>query len=129
MGVSQLPDVDFPVVSVSITWEGAAPEVVETEVTDAIEDAIMSVEGVREVSSVSLQGNSCVTVEFELSRDIDVALQEIQTSIAQAQRHLPRDIDPPVIRKSNPEDQPIMWVSSFRRSAGAVSSWNTCRTS
>jgi HAE1 family hydrophobic/amphiphilic exporter-1 len=111
MGVSQLPDVDFPVVSVAVTWEGAAPEVMETEVTDVIEDAVMSVEGIKEVTSQSQQGYAQITLEFDLSRDIDVALQEVQTKIAQSQRNLPRDIDPPIVTKTNPEDQPIMWVA------------------
>ncbi len=111
LGVSQLPDVDFPVVSVSVTWEGAAPEVIETEVTDIIEDAVMSVEGVKEVSSVSRQGQASITIELDLKRDIDSALQDVQTKIAQAQRNLPQDIDPPVVTKTNPEDQPILWVA------------------
>jgi len=111
MGVSQLPDVDFPVVSVAVTWEGAAPEVMETEVTDVIEDAVMSVEGIKDITSQSQQGYAQLTLEFELDRDIDVALQEVQTKIAQAQRNLPRDIDPPIVTKTNPEDQPIMWVA------------------
>ncbi|MBK7687576.1 MAG: efflux RND transporter permease subunit [Elusimicrobia bacterium] len=111
MGVSQLPDVDFPVLSVSIDWEGAAPEVIETEITDVIEDAVMSVQGIQEVSSTSRQGSARVTLEFELSKDIDVALQEVQSKLAQAQRLLPRDADPAVVSKSNPEDQPIMWLA------------------
>jgi hydrophobe/amphiphile efflux-1 (HAE1) family protein len=111
MGVSQLPDVDFPVLTVNVTWEGAAPEVVETEVTDALEDAVMSVQGIKEVSSVSRQGSAQVTIEFELNKDIDVALQDVQSKIAQAQRSLPKEIDPPVISKSNPEDQPILWLA------------------
>lgn len=90
MGISQLPDVDYPVVSVRVEWEGAAPEVVETEVTDVIEDAVMSVEGIKEVSSSSRQGQSSINIEFQLNRDIDVALQEVQTKIAQAQRNLDR---------------------------------------
>ncbi len=111
LGVSQMPDVDFPVVTVSITWEGAAPEIMETEVTDFIEDAVMSVEGIKEVTSVSSQGQSQISIEFNLSRNIDIALQEVQTKIAQAQRNLPKEIDPPVVTKTNPEDQPIMWVA------------------
>ncbi|MBI3292523.1 MAG: efflux RND transporter permease subunit [Elusimicrobia bacterium] len=111
MGISQLPDVDFPVVTVSVSWEGAAPEVMETEVTDLIEDAVMGVEGIREVSSTSRQGGATVSVEFELSRNIDVALREVQTKIAQAQRNLPKDMDPPIVTKTNPEDQPIMWIA------------------
>ncbi len=111
MGVSQLPDIDYPVISIRVTWEGASPEVIETEVTDVIEDSVMSVEGVKEVSSSSRQGQSSINIEFHLDRDIDVALQEVQTKLAQAQRNLPPEIDPPVISKSNPEDQPIMWVA------------------
>ena len=99
LGVSQLPDVDFPVVTVSITWEGAAPEVMETDVTDIVENAIMSVEGVKEVTSQSMQGLTQIAIEFNLNRNIDVALQEVQTKIAQAQKGLPRDIDPPIVTK------------------------------
>jgi len=111
LGVSQLPDVDFPVVTVSVTWEGAAPEVMETEVTDVIEDAVMSVEGIKEVTSNSQQGQASITIELNLNRDIDAALQDVQTKIAQAQLNLPRDIDPPIVTKTNPEDQPIMWLA------------------
>lgn len=111
LGVSQLPDVDFPVVSVAMTWEGAAPEVMETEVTDIVESAVMSVEGIKEVTSVSSQGSAQVTIEFNLNRNIDAALQEVQTKLAQAQKNLPLNIDPPVVTKTNPEDQPIMWLA------------------
>jgi hydrophobe/amphiphile efflux-1 (HAE1) family protein len=111
MGISQLPDVDFPIISVSLTLEGAAPEVMETEVTDVVEDVLMGVEGVRDISSSSRQGQSTINVEFELNRDVDVALQDIQTKISQAQRNLPAEMDPPVITKSNPEDQPIMYAA------------------
>ncbi|MFA5139221.1 MAG: efflux RND transporter permease subunit [Elusimicrobiota bacterium] len=111
MGVSLMPDVDFPVLSVSLTWEGAAPEIMETEVVDRVEDALTSVEGVREISSNSRQGSASVTVEFELNRDIDVAMQEVQAKLAEVQRRLPRDMDPPTVSKSNPEDQPIVWLT------------------
>ena len=110
MGVSQMPDVDFPVVSVSVTWEGAAPEVMETDVVDVIEESVMTVQGIRDVSSSIRQGQATVTIEFELGRDIDVAVQEVQTKIAQAQRLLPREMDPPIVTKVNPEDNPIMWI-------------------
>jgi len=110
MGVSQMPDVDFPVVSVNLAWEGAAPEVMETDVVDPVEQAVMAVQGIRDVSSSTRQGQATVTIEFELNRDIDAALQEVQTKIAQAQRLLPRELDPPVVTKVNPEDNPIMWI-------------------
>jgi multidrug efflux pump len=111
MGVSQMPDVDFPVVSVAVTWEGAAPEIMEAEVVDVIEDAVTSVQGVREITSSARQGQASISVELELDRDVDVALQEIQSKIAQAQQRLPDGMDPPVVTKSNPEDQPIMWLA------------------
>ena len=110
MGVSQMPDVDFPVISVNLTWEGAAPEVMETDVVDIVEDAITSIQGIRDISSSIRQGSATITIEFELERDIDAALQEVQTKIAQAQLRLPREIDPPVVTKVNPQDQPIMWL-------------------
>lgn len=111
MGISQLPDVDFPVVNISVTLEGAAPEVMETTVVDAIEDSLSTVEGVRNINSVSKTGIANITVEFELDRNIDVALQEVQTKVAQAQRNLPPNVDPPIISKTNPDDQPIMWLA------------------
>ncbi|KPK49956.1 MAG: hypothetical protein AMS22_12895 [Thiotrichales bacterium SG8_50] len=111
MGVSQLPDVDFPVVTVKVEYPGAAPEVIETNVVDIIEDAVMTVEGVRSVSSTSRYASSTISVEFELSRNIADALQEVQNKVAAAQRYLPTDIEPPVISKTNPEDQPILWMS------------------
>ena len=95
MGVSYLPDVDFPVIMVTVTLEGAAPEVMETEVSDVIEDVVMGVEGIKEVSSTSSLGRSLITIEFELGRDLDAALQEVQTKIAEVQRNLPRGVDPP----------------------------------
>lgn len=111
MGVSQMPDVDFPVLNISLTLEGAAPEVMESTVVDFVEDAVMSVEGLKSINSKSKTGSANVTLEFDLSKDIDVALQEVQTKVAQAQRLLPTDLQPPVITKSNPEDQPIIWLA------------------
>lgn len=111
MGLSQLPDVDFPILNVSLTLQGAAPEIMETAVVDPIEDSLMSIAGIRSISSNSKTGSSNVTVEFDLNKDIDVALQEVQSKVAQAQKRLPKDIDPPTISKTNPEDQPIMWLA------------------
>ncbi len=111
MGISQLPDVDFPVLTIRITWAGASPQTLETAVVDVLEDAVMSVEGIRNISSTSQEGVSTITIEFELNRDINTALQEVQTKILQAQRNLPNDIDPPIVTKSNPEDQPIMFTA------------------
>jgi len=111
LGVSQLPDVDFPVVSISLTWEGAAPEVMETDVVDIVEDSVMGIQSVRDVSSSIRQGTATVTVEFELDRNIDVAVQDVQAKIDQAQKRLPNDMDPATITKVNPEDNPIVMLT------------------
>ncbi len=111
IGVSQMPDVDFPTVSVNVTWEGAAPEVVENDVVQVLEDSLAQVEGVTSLVSTARQGSAQITVELDISRDVDLALQDVQTKIAQVARRLPRDIDPPVVSKTNPEDQPIMWIA------------------
>lgn len=111
IGISQMPDVDFPTISVGVSWEGAAPEVIEHDVIEPLEEAVMQVEGVKSVQSSSRQGSGNITIELDLRRDVDLALQDVQTRVAQTQRRLPRDIDPPTVSKSNPEDQPIMWVA------------------
>jgi len=100
MGVSQLPDVDSPVISVNLSWEGAAPEVMEADVVDVVEDAVMSIQGVRDISSSIKLGSATVTIEFELDRNIDVAFQDVQTKLNQAQRSLPESMDPPIINKT-----------------------------
>ncbi len=111
LGVSEYPEVDFPVVSVNITLEGASPEIMETNVADVLEDALSAIAGVQEISSTSKQGRCEVTVEFALERDIDSAFQDVQAKVAQSQRNLPRDIDPPVITKTSPQERPILWIS------------------
>lgn len=111
MGVSQLPDVDFPTVNVSVTLDGAAPEVMETQVVDIIESALMTVEGITSINSSSKTGSASITVEFDLDRDINVALQDVQAKVSGAQRLLPDDVDPPTISKTNPDDQPILWLA------------------
>ncbi|MEK2644572.1 efflux RND transporter permease subunit [Bdellovibrio sp. BCCA] len=111
MGVSQMPDVDFPTVNVSVTLQGAAPEVMETQVVDPIESSLMSVEGIQSIKSSSKTGSATITVEFDLDRNIDVALQDVQAKVAAAQRLLPDDVDAPTLSKTNPDDQPIIWLA------------------
>ena len=116
IGISQFPDVDFPTISVNISWPGAAPEVVENDIVEALEEALVQVEGLKTISSSARMGGASITLEMELSRNVDLALQDVQAKVSQATRSLPRDVDPPTISKSNPEDQPIMMISL----AGAV---------
>jgi HAE1 family hydrophobic/amphiphilic exporter-1 len=113
MGISQLPDVDFPIVSINVTWPGASPDVMESAVADIIEDAVMSIDGIELLTSNSQQGQTQITIQFSLERDIASALLEVQTKLTQAQKNLPQTIDPPVITKTNPSDQPIMWIALY----------------
>lgn len=108
MGVSQMPDVDFPVLNVSVRYEGASPEVVEAEIIDPIEQTLLSIEGIKEMRSNARQGSASVNLDFDIDRDVDVALQEVQSALSQLR--LPTDVDPPVISKRNPEEQPIMFL-------------------
>ncbi|MBI3602323.1 MAG: efflux RND transporter permease subunit [Candidatus Omnitrophica bacterium] len=119
MGVSQLPDVEFPTVAVNVTWQGAAPEVMESNVVDVIEQAVMSVQGIRDVTSSVSNGSATITIELELGHNPDVAVQEVQAKLSQAQRLLPKDIDPPIITKVNPAQQPIIWLTLHGKDAKA----------
>ena len=111
LGIARLPDIDFPVANISVGWPGASPEIIENEVVDIIESALSGVEGLKSINSNTKRGEANITVEFELNRDINIGVQEVQAKLGQAQRRLPKDIDPPIVTKSNPEDRPIMWVS------------------
>ncbi|WP_415062872.1 efflux RND transporter permease subunit [Bdellovibrio sp.] len=111
MGISQLPDVDFPVVSVSVTYEGAAPEVVESELIDPIEERLLAIEGIKEMRSSARQGSGSVTLEFDINRNVDVVLQEVQTALSQMR--MPPGVDPAIVRKQNPEEDPIIIISVY----------------
>ncbi len=108
LGISQMPDVDFPVISVSVTYEGASPEVVEAELIDPMEQNLLSVEGIEEMRSSVQLGKGSITLTFNISKNIDVALQEVQTALSSVR--YPLVVDPPVIRKNNPEESPIMFI-------------------
>src|SRR5271167_2353572 len=82
MGISQLPDVDFPVVTITVTWAGASPDVMETAVADIIESAVMSVDAIQLVQSTSQAGQTQITILFNLNQDINVALQQVQTKVS-----------------------------------------------
>ena len=84
IGISQFPDVDFPTISVNVSWPGAAPEVVENDIVETLEEALVQVEGIKTISSSSRQGGASVTVEMELSRNVDLALQDVQAKVSQA---------------------------------------------
>src|SRR5262249_10529813 len=111
LGISQFPEIDFPVVNITTYREAALPETMDSDVTDIIEDAVSGVEGIDYISSQSTQGVSVVTVFFHLHRDIDVAMQDVQNAVAAAANRLPTDIDPPIISKVNFNKFPVMWLA------------------
>jgi hydrophobe/amphiphile efflux-1 (HAE1) family protein len=111
IGVSQMPDVDSPNVTVMLSWPGAAPEEVEHGVIDPLEQALAQVEGVQRIEASASVGRARLTAVFPVGRDIDLALQDVQAKVAQAQRQLPKDVDQPTISKSNPDDQPLLVVA------------------
>ena len=110
IGISQYPDVDYPNVSVSVQWPGASPPAVERQIVEPIEQAISQVEGVQSISSQARAGSARITATFDMSRDVDLALQDIQARVAQAQRQLPKDVPAATVSKSNPDDTPILTV-------------------
>jgi multidrug efflux pump subunit AcrB len=111
LGISQFPELDFPVVSITTYLDAAAPETTDVDVTDIIEDAVAGVEGIDYVQSQSSQGVSVTTVFFHLHRDVDVAMQDVQNAVAAAANRLPNDIDPPIISKVNFNKFPVLWLS------------------
>ncbi len=111
LGVDLFPKVDFPTVSVITRQTGAAPEEVETEITDKIERAVNTIAGIDELRSVSTEGVSLVFIQFRLDKDVDTARQEVQAKISQILPELPQDIDPPVVDKLDPDAAPVLYVA------------------
>lgn len=111
IGVDLYPKVDFPLVSITTGLAGASPEVMDVDVTDKIEEAISSINGVKTINSLSLEGISSVIVEFELERDIDLAVQDVREQISAIRSQLPNDIIEPVIQKVNIDSTPVMWLA------------------
>jgi HAE1 family hydrophobic/amphiphilic exporter-1 len=111
LGVDRFPKIDIPTVSVSTTNVGAAPAEVETEITDVIEGAVNTATGIDELRSSSSTGRSQVTISFDLSKDPDVATQEVRDKVNTVQNRLPETADPPVVQKSDPDAQPILLYS------------------
>jgi len=111
MGVSQLPDVDFPVISISVSYDGAAPQVIETEILEPLEERLLAIEGIKEMKSSARAGQGSITLDFSLDRNVDVVLQEVQTALGRWQP--PQGVDAPTIRKQNPEEDPILILSVY----------------
>ena len=111
LGVDRFPSVDLPTVSVRTALPGASTEEVETQVSQPIEEAVNTVEGIQELRSVSSAGSSFVIVTFDLERDIDTAAQDIRDRVSAVARQLPEDVLPPVIAKFNNDNSPVLTVA------------------
>lgn len=110
IGVSQMPDVDSPNVTVSLSWPGAAPEEVEHGIIEPLEESLAQVEGMQRIEAQAKLGSARLTAIFDLGRNIDLALQDVQAKVAQTQRSLPKDVQQPTVSKSNPDDAPLLTV-------------------
>jgi len=111
LGVDRFPKMDLPQVSVFTTYRGAAPEEIESEITQILEDAVATVAGIDELRSISYEGQSLVMVTFNVNRDIDAALQDVRDAVGAALNRLPVDTDPPVIRKRDTESSPVVTLA------------------
>ncbi|MDP2469753.1 MAG: efflux RND transporter permease subunit [Candidatus Palauibacterales bacterium] len=111
LSVRELPDVDPPIVSVSVFLRGANPRVMETTVTDILEEELSTLPGVRTLTSTSGEQNSNITIEFTLDRDLELAAQDVRDKVARVRGRLPQDILEPVVAKQEADAQPFMWMA------------------
>ena len=109
----ELPDVDAPVVSVTTIFPGAAPEVVESSVTEPLEDELIGIEGIKHLTSMSREQVSSITIEFELARDPDLAAADVRDRVARARNRLPAEIDEPIVAKQDADARPVVWLALF----------------
>ena len=111
LGVREYPSVDNPIISVDCSYPGANADVIENQITEPLEQNINGIPGIRSLSSVSSQGSSRITVEFELSVDLETAANDVRDKVSRAQRFLPRDCDPPTVSKADADAMPILQIA------------------
>ncbi len=111
LGVREYPSVDNPIISVTCSYAGANADVIENQITEPLEQNINGIPGIRSLSSVSQQGQCRITVEFELSVDLETAANDVRDKVSRAQRYLPRDCDPPTVSKADADAMPILMVA------------------
>ena len=121
LGVDRLPSVDMPTVNVRTSLPGASPEEVETEISQPLEEAINTIEGIEELRSISGQGQSILLVTFALSRDIDAAAQDVRDRVAAAIRRLPDDAEAPIISKFDNDTSPVLTLALSSDEAAGLS--------
>ncbi len=111
LGVREYPSVDNPIISVSCSYSGANADVIENQITEPLEQNINGIPGIRSLTSVSSQGQSRITVEFEMSVDLETAANDVRDKVSRAQRWLPDDCDPPTVSKADADATPILMVA------------------
>ncbi len=111
LGVREYPSVDNPIISVTCSYAGANADVIENQITEPLEQNINGIPGIRSLTSISQQGSSRITVEFELSVDLETAANDVRDKVSRAQRYLPRDCDPPTVSKADADAMPILMVA------------------
>jgi len=111
IGVDLFPKIDFPIVTITTTLKGASPDVMDVDVTDRIEGAVNTINGVKTITSTSYESMSRTTIEFVLERDIDQAVQDVREKVSGIRNKLPQDIEEPRIAKVDPDAQPILFLN------------------
>ena len=111
LGVREYPSVDNPIISVTCSYAGANADVIENQITEPLEQNINGISGIRSLSSVSQQGQCRITIEFELSVDLETAANDVRDKVSRAQRYLPDDCDPPTVSKADADAIPILMVA------------------
>jgi len=109
--IREYPNVDNPIITVSVSYPGANAEVIENQITEPLEQNINGIPGIRSLTSRSSQGSCRITVEFELSVDLETAANDVRDKVSRAQRYLPRDVDPPTVSKADADAVPIMQIT------------------
>src|SRR5512141_1570226 len=108
--VREYPDIDPPIVSITTFYRGASPSVIETEITDVLEEQLSTIEGVKTLSSSSQEQGSVITIEFELGRNVDEAANDVRDRVSRVRGSLPREADDPIIEKVDVNAQAIVWL-------------------
>lgn len=111
LGVREYPSVDNPIISVTCTYAGANAEVIESQITEPLEQNLNGIPGIRSLTSTSQQGQCRITIEFDLSVDLETAANDVRDKVSRAQRYLPRDCDPPTVSKADADAMPILMVA------------------
>lgn len=107
----EYPDIDPPVVSIDTSYRGASAEIVETQITQIIEDRISGIEGIKNINSTSRNGRSRISIEFTLNRDIDAAANDVRDRVSRVIDSLPEQVEPPEVSKADTDDNPIVWYN------------------